>query len=179
LYIEGLASNWEIIIFIVGLALLGLEIFAFPGFGIAGISGIILIVAGLVLSLVGNINFDFSVVERTELTKAVLTVLGGLTGTMLLCIYISSRIGSKGVFGKLAMQKTLDNNEGFIAVPTEQMNLIGQVGTTLSILRLSGKVMLNGKVYDAISEDGFIEKGVRVKVIRYETGQIYVEKTRN
>ena len=43
-------------------------------------------------------------------------------------------------------------------------------------LRLSGKVILNGKVYDAVSEDGFIEKDVAVKVIRYETGQIYVEK---
>ncbi len=178
LYIEGLAANWEIIIFILGLVLLGLEIFVIPGFGIAGISGIILIVAGLVLSLVGNINFDFSGVETSELTKAVLTVVGGMMGTVVLSIYLSSKIGSKGVFGKMAMQKTLDNSEGFIGVPTEQMNLIGQTGITVSVLRLSGKIMLNGKIYDAVSEDGFIEKDIPVKVIRYETGQIYVEKVK-
>ena len=62
LYIDGLAANWEIIIFIIGLVLLGLEIFVIPGFGIAGISGIVLIIAGLVLSLINNVDFDFSLV---------------------------------------------------------------------------------------------------------------------
>ena len=176
LYIEGLAANWEIAIFIIGLILLGVEIFVLPGFGIAGVSGIALIIAGLTLSMVGNVNFDFSEVETKELTQAILTVVVSLIGAGVICAYISSKIGNKGAFSKLAMQKTLDNNEGFIGVPTEQLELIGQTGTTLSVLRLSGKVIMNGKIYDAVSEDGFIEKDVAVKVIRYETGQIYVEK---
>ena len=176
LYIEGLAANWEIIIFIIGLILLGVEIFVLPGFGIAGVSGIALIITGLSLSMVGNVNFDFSGVETKELTEAILTVVISIIGAGVICVYISSKIGSKGAFAKLAMQKTLDNNDGFIAVPTEQLELIGQIGTTLSVLRLSGKVMLNGKVYDAVSKDGFIEKDVAVKITRYETGQIYVEK---
>ena len=178
LYIEGLAANWEIIIFIIGLVLLGVEIFVLPGFGIAGIAGVTMIIAGLSLSMVGNVNFDFSGVETKELTKAILTVVVSLIGAGVISAYISSKIGTKGVFAKLAMQKTLDSDEGFIAVPTEQMSLIGQSGITLSVLRLSGKVMLNGKVYDAVSEDGFIEKDIPVKVTRYETGQIYVEKAR-
>jgi len=56
LYIEGLAANWEILVFVIGLILLAVEIFAIPGFGITGILGIIFIVAGLTLSLVNNVN---------------------------------------------------------------------------------------------------------------------------
>lgn len=59
LYLEGLAAHWEILIFIVGVVLLAIELFAIPGFGVLGISGIILIVAGLALSMVGNIGFHF------------------------------------------------------------------------------------------------------------------------
>ncbi|HKK67195.1 MAG TPA: hypothetical protein VJ946_03250, partial [Bacteroidales bacterium] len=51
LYIDGLAANWEILIFIIGIALIAVEIFAIPGFGLAGISGIILALTGLTLSL--------------------------------------------------------------------------------------------------------------------------------
>ena len=59
LYIEGLAANWEILMFVIGLILLAVEIFVIPGFGIAGISGIVLVIAGLTLSLLENVNFDF------------------------------------------------------------------------------------------------------------------------
>jgi len=64
LYLEGLVENWEIVIFIVGVILLMVELFAIPGFGVAGISGIILMVAGLTLAMIDNeifrdpINFD-------------------------------------------------------------------------------------------------------------------------
>jgi len=69
LYIEGLAEHWEIVIFIVGVILIAVEIFAIPGFGVAGILGIIMIVAGLTLSMTGNIGFDFTGIEITGLVK--------------------------------------------------------------------------------------------------------------
>jgi len=70
LYLEGLAANWEVIIFIAGIVLVLVEIFAIPGFGVAGISGIILLISGLALSLVDNVVFDFSNVPFIELFKA-------------------------------------------------------------------------------------------------------------
>ena len=47
-YLNGLAANWEIILFFVGVVLLIVEIFIIPGFGIAGISGIILMVGSFI-----------------------------------------------------------------------------------------------------------------------------------
>ena len=57
LYLEGIAENWEIALFIVGIILIGVEIFALPGFGVAGISGLFLAVTGLSLAMVDNIDF--------------------------------------------------------------------------------------------------------------------------
>lgn len=59
LYLEGLADNWEIVIFVLGVIFLILEIFLIPGFGIFGILGIIFMISGLALSLVTNVFFVF------------------------------------------------------------------------------------------------------------------------
>jgi len=177
LYIDGLAANWEILVFIIGLILVGLEIFVIPGFGIAGISGIVFVVGGLTLSLLDNVNFDFEPVNQAAAGKALITVIGGIGLAFVLILYLSSRIGQKGLFRNIALIKTLDNQSGYIGVPVEYKELKGKTGVATTVLRLSGKVQVDGKYYDAVSEDGFIEKGSKVKVIRYETGQLYVVKS--
>ena len=174
LYIEGLAANWEILLFVVGVILLAVEIFAFPGFGVLGIGGIILIILGLVLSLVGNVGFDFSGVETGAIGEALITVTLGLIAGFGAVIYMSSRIGSRGVFQKIALATELDNESGYIGVSVEERALVGKTGTTKTDLRPSGKVIIDGKTHDAVSEQGFVLKGKEVRVMRYETGQIYV-----
>src|SRR5690606_31501641 len=79
LYLDGLAAHWEILLFIIGIALIALEIFVIPGFGVAGISGIVMAVTGLTLSLLDNVVFDFSGVGDGEFLEALLIVLGGLS----------------------------------------------------------------------------------------------------
>ena len=75
-----------------------------------------------------------------------------------------------------ALNKTLDNQSGYIGVSMEEVNLIGKEGVASTVLRLSGKVQVDDKTYDAVSENGFIEKGTAVKIINYQTGQVYVVK---
>ncbi|MBP9016624.1 MAG: nodulation protein NfeD [Paludibacteraceae bacterium] len=176
LYIDGLAANWEILIFLLGLILLALEIFVIPGFGVAGISGILFIVAGLTLSLINNVNFNFEAVQKGTVGKSLLTVLLGITLGFVLILYLSNKIGSKGILRKVALNTVLENKEGYVGVPMDKLQLVGKTGYATTILRPSGKVNVEGKVYDAVSTEGFIEKGEQVRVIEYQTGQIYVEK---
>ena len=56
-------------------------------------------------------------------------------------------------------------------------NMVGKTGTAMSVLRPSGKVIIDNQIYDAKSEDGFIDKEAEVEVIKFETGQVYVIKT--
>ncbi len=54
LYLEGVAQNWELLLFVVGLLLLAVEIFVLPGFGIAGVAGIAAVVTGLAFAAIDN-----------------------------------------------------------------------------------------------------------------------------
>jgi len=176
LYIDGLAANWEIFMFIIDLVLMGLELFIIPGFGIAGISGIILIMAGLILSLVNNVVFDFEKVQSGAVGEALLTVTAGMGLAFGMIIYLSNKIGSKGIFRKMALNTTMETKEGYIGVSMTELKLVGKTGIASTVLRSSGKVSINGVSYEAVSIQSFIEKCTVLRVIRYETGQIYMEE---
>jgi membrane-bound serine protease (ClpP class) len=171
LYIDGLAQNWEILIFITGILLVIAEIFIIPGFGLPGISGIILIIAGLTLSLIGNTNFDFRHVPLSDYSRATMTVLAGLCSAVILIIWLSNRIGTKGILHKAALNADLATS---LSAP-QNNNLAGQTGTTATPHRPSGKILINGEIYDSISNTGYIEKGVHIKIIRSENTQVYIE----
>jgi len=172
LYIDGLAQYWEIIIFIIGLILIGVEIFIIPGFGITGISGIVLIVIGLSFALLNNDGFSFKEIHAPDLSRAVLTVLSGTILGFTAMIYLSSKIGSKGLFRKIALTSDLEHS---ISIDVETKTLVGAEGEAATVLRPSGRIMINNEIYDAVSETGFIEKGTKIKVNKVENAQFYVE----
>lgn len=171
LYLDGLAQNWEILVFVIGLLLIAAEVFVIPGFGIAGVSGIIFLITGLTLSLLNNTDFNFDGVSTQEIGEASLTVLMGLGLGFVLMIWLSNKIGSKGMFRKVALHKDLEDSHSSPSLTP----LIGKEGTAFTVLRPSGKVMIDGELYDGVSDLGFIEKGTRVKVVRFENAQVYVE----
>ena len=171
LYIEGLAANWEILVFLIGLILIVFEIFVIPGFGIAGIAGTILIIIGLTLALIDNVNFNFEYVGTFEISRALITVIIGITVGFGSMIWLSSRIGTKGMFRRVALTADL---ETAVSAPA-LFNMVGKEGIAATVLRPSGKVVIDGDYYDGVSESGFIEKGAKVTVVRFENAQVYVE----
>lgn len=173
LYMDGLAQHWEIILFVIGIFLLLAELFVIPGFGVAGISGIVLVVAGLTMALINNDYFNFDYVSGAETGRAALTVLMGIVCGFVLMLWISSRIGGKGVLSKMALHTNIDQT---VAMAFDVSGLIGMEGTAATVLRLSGKVKINGELYDAVSDSGFIERGEKIRVIRFENSQLYVEQ---
>ena len=54
--------------------------------------------------------------------------------------------------------------------------MIGKEGTAHSVLRPAGKVLIEDDIYDATALTGFIDKGSSVRVVKYETGQLFVVK---
>ena len=179
LYLEGFAENWELILFIVGIILIMVEIFAIPGFGVAGVAGIIAVITGLTLSLVDNVVFkdpQFTGEGLGILLKALSLVLVSVLLGVIFSLWAARKLLTTSAFGRLSLKSEQRTEEGFIGVETEQRNLIGVEGVAHTVLRPSGKVKINEKLYDAKSEYGLIEKGTPVRVIRYETGQVYVVK---
>ena len=171
LYIEGLAANWEILIFLIGIVLIAIELFVIPGFGIAGIAGTLLIIAGLTLALINNVNFNFELVEGPEIGRAIIVVLIGITVGFGSMLWLSSRIGTKGMLQKVALVADLEEAKSSPVLT----NLIGKEGIAATVLRPSGKVIVDDTDYDGVSLSGFIEKGTKVTVVNFENAQVYVE----
>jgi membrane-bound serine protease (ClpP class) len=177
LYLEGLAENWELVIFIVGMLLIALEIFAIPGFGVAGIAGIILVIGGLTLAMVDNVVFELEWnIAFAEVIKRFFIVITSMFLSLIISLYLGKHLFTSKAFAGLALDRNLDIEDGFLGVDSQQKDLVGRTGVVESKLRLSGKVVIDDEIYDAVSEYGFINKGEKVKVTRYETGQIYVIK---
>jgi membrane-bound serine protease (ClpP class) len=176
LYIEGLAEHWEIIIFIVGLVLLGIEIFIVPGFGVPGITGIVLVVAGLTLSMTRNEGFDFSQVHLTGLIRSFFIVVTAAFCSILLSFYFGKKILTTTTFGHLALNSVQNRDEGFSSSYKAYKDMLGKTGTAFTILRPAGKIKIGEDIYDATAETGYIEKGTPVKVCGYQTSQLIVKK---
>jgi membrane-bound serine protease (ClpP class) len=178
LYLEGLAENWEIVLFVAGLILLAVEIFVIPGFGITGILGVSFIFIGLTLSLLNNVRFNFENVEGRSVLVALLTVSLSLVAGFFLSLWLSQKLftARSGPFSKLALTSTQQKEDGFIGVNLKQREMVGKTGVAHTVLRPSGKVEIDGDVWDAMSIDNFIEKGDLIIVVRQEAGQLYVTK---
>ncbi len=177
LYLEGLVENWEILLFIAGIALIAVEIFVLPGFGIAGISGIVLVVLGLSLALIDNIIFETDMnLGMKELLKSILLVASSTVLSLVGSILISKRMYKATRFAGLILDSTQDSEEGFVVNAVELSPLVGKEAVTHTILRPSGKVSVDNDIYDACCEESFIDKGEKVVIIKHEAGQLYVKK---
>jgi membrane-bound serine protease (ClpP class) len=178
LYLEGLAENWEILLFLVGLILIAVELFVLPGFGIAGISGVLLVFVALVLSLIENVVFDFEPVNAQRLGVAIMTVVFGLFGGFILSLYLGKKMFSaqSGPFKNFALNTVQNVSDGYLNVDASFIALKGKTGTTQTVLRPGGKVLIDGEVYDAMTESGFIDRGENIVVVKVGTAQLYVDR---
>ncbi len=178
LYLEGLAAHWEILVFIIGIILVIVEIFVIPGFGVAGISGIVLIFVGLVLSLINNVNFDFKGVELSAVAVAITTVVLGVFGGFVGSLLLGKRLftAKTGAFANLSLQAIQDVKDGFVCIENGMLELKGSTGIAQTVLRPAGKVIIDNEIFDAVALTGYIEKGEEIVVTKVEATQLYVEK---
>lgn len=176
LYIEGVAQYWELMLFGLGVVLLLLEVLVIPGFGVAGISGILLVVCGLTMAMVDNDLFrDFDGhINLLVAVKPLCIVLIALFAGLIAAIYVSQKFFTSNFLPGISKGAELTEADGYIGIDTAIKGKDGAMGVALSVLRPSGKVEIDGDVYDAVAAHGFIEKGRPVRVLRDEAGQLYV-----
>jgi len=173
-YLNGLADNWEIIALFLGLALIGVEVFVLPGFGVAGIAGITLTVGSLILIMINNNVFDFEFVPANDLLFAVAAAFGGLLGGITLLFIAGGRLSDSRFFKRVALTETQDREQGYTSSFIKEC-MKGKRGTAYTVLRPGGKIMIDGQLYDAYTRGEYIEKGQEVEVIEEETTSLRVK----
>jgi membrane-bound serine protease (ClpP class) len=176
LYIDGLAQNWEILVFVIGVVLIGLELFVIPGFGIAGVSGIALVFLGLVLSLIKNVRFDFSGVDPGAAATSVMVVLSAMLGTAAILIVFAKRLNTARIFRPLILDTSEKAEAGYDVDSFRGHDIVGKEGIAVTVLRPSGKIEIDGERYDAFTEGEFAERGDPVRVIRAKGTALVVER---
>jgi len=175
LYLEGLAQNWEILLFLVGLILIGIELFVIPGFGITGISGIVLIVTGLTMAMIDNSVFDTGGSDFVApMFKSLSIVVISIVLSFSVSLYLGSKMFTSKTFSFMVLHSQMKSETGFVS--NSQNEMVGKTGIAATMLRPAGKVEIENEEYDAKSEIGFIDKGTPIEVIRHESGQLYVKK---
>jgi membrane-bound serine protease (ClpP class) len=178
-YLEGLAMYWEILLFLAGLLLLGLEIFVIPGFGIAGILGGLLMLLSLVLSITANLpaetDWGISAPEPNGLIRSMWVVVLALLGSLGLALLALKTLPQSNFFRRVAVAAELKNTAGFRSSSLIDSGLIGRTGTSMGPLRPGGMVEIDGKQWEARSLSGWIERGQPIAVVQNENNILLVK----
>ena len=174
-YLNGLAENWEILAFVIGIILLAVEFFVIPGFGVFGVAGIVLTLGGLVLGMLPNQAFDFELVPASQLFGALLTVILAALAAVGMVFWLTPKVNEWGAFKHLTLASTQDRAQGFTS-STYSEDMLGKIGTVHSRLRPSGKVEIDGEIFDAYSRGEFLDQGESIEVISTEGTSLRVKK---
>lgn len=175
-YMNGLAENWEVALFIVGVILIAVEIFIIPGFGVAGVLGIGATVGALILIMLNNDMFDFSFVKSEDALLAIITTFTAALGAIALLFILGVRISNSKVFQRIALEDTQGKDQGYTSSVYGKENMVGKQGTSYTILRPSGKVMIDEQVYDAYTRGNYIGENMEIEVISDEGTSLKVKK---
>lgn len=152
-----------ILAFILGFIAILLEIFAFPGFGIAGILGIVFFGWGILLLSV----------DITQVTGALVMAL---TATIVV-IFVGIRLMSRyKMWYMLTLQNKQKNEEGYVAPPPGLKDFTGKEGIALTPLRPSGAALIDGQRLDVVTSGEFIKTGSRIMVLKVEGTRVIVRE---
>ena len=178
-YVGHLAEHWEILMFVVGLILIGLEIFVIPGFGVCGISGIVIVVISLALAMVDNVEFHRW--DGTFSLEPVLMPLGiviiSSAAAVFGSVWLVRKLYPTRTFDHIALRQEMKASEGFTGVVSGLETLVGETVEVFSDMRPSGKVKTSdGRILEAtLKFGGFASKGQPLKVLSAEQGRLYCD----
>jgi len=176
-YMVGLANYTELLLILLGVALVMVEVFVFPGTFIAAVAGVVCIAAGLLLSMQ-----DFTIPQpeapwqmqllTTNLLKVAGSLLAGGVISFLSIALLLPKLGMvvKGPYlSETLADSHADSDEvGSVAV--------GDIGEALTLLRPTGKARIGGMLHDVVSEGDFVEKGSAIVVRQVLPSKIIVAR---
>lgn len=187
-FLGGTAGWLEVILFLVGAGCLALELFVIPGFGVMGVSGILLIIASFVLAsqtfIIPHTRGDLMAMGRSlrDLVVAVGIFLG-------LAAFLSRYFEHLPIFSSMVLKPDEEEEPDVTAAapgaherPASDslLSLVGQQGMTKTPLRPAGKVRLaDNRVLDVVAEGDFVESGLPVRIQRVEGNRVVVRAIEN
>ena len=179
-YLGHLVSYWEILLFVAGLMLIGIEIFVLPGFGVAGITGIVAVVLSLAFAMVDNIelfNWD-GTLNLQPIIQPLGIVIISAAAAVFGSVWLVKKLYATRSFDHIALRQEMKSEDGFTGVVSGLDSLVGETVTVFTDMRPGGKVKTaDGRILEAtLKFGGFASKGETLKVLSAEQGRLYCDK---
>jgi membrane-bound serine protease (ClpP class) len=167
-----------VLLFILGLVLIGLEIFVFPGTGVAGVSGTLLVVFSLALVALEKRP------QTSEEWVGLLSMMAqfglALVGAVLLAVLLASYLPHIPYLNRLILKPKTEPGEPGEGLPEavrpETAALLGAIGVAATPLRPAGKVKFGDEYIDVVAEGAYVEAGTRVQVVEIEGNRVVVKE---
>jgi membrane-bound serine protease (ClpP class) len=166
-------AGWEdALLVLLGVVLLAVEVFVTPGFGVAGLIGLLSLCGGLVLAMVGR---DWHAALAAGAVSTAVTVVSSVlvatvAGAALLLRYFpETRFAQRTIV--LGARVGADGADSF---REDVSGLVGLEGTARTPLRPSGTVVIDGRRLDAVSEGPLVDVGARVRVVDVRGASVVV-----
>ncbi len=179
-YSQEIGSSLEVVLLFLGLAILLFDLFVFPTFGLLGFVGLVFFLMGLfglMLPGLSNMTFEFDTNTFNAAGVAFFNRLIWLAATLIISLGVIGLLTKYYLPRSTTFKKfVLEGHEqtGYMATGHSDMPKAGERGEALTELRPAGKIMVNGKIFDAISSGQFIENGTPVEVLRIDGAQVVV-----
>lgn len=175
----GQFTMLAVLLFILGLVLIGIEVFVLPGFGVTGISGLALVIGSLVLVTLERMpetTEDWVNVGATVTTLGV-SLVAAIIGAFVLAWYLPHiPVASRLVLNPPAEAEGGYDGDALGGRPDQAQALIGAIGVAATTLRPAGKVRFGDDYLDVIAEGDYVNPGSRVQVIEIEGNRIVVKE---
>lgn len=171
-YLVDLANALEIAMFVFGVVLLLVEIFVIPGFGVVGVSGIVLLMASLFLALIGN----FDLISMDSLTAPLYTLAGAMLGLGVLVWMMIKYLPNSSSFRRFVLYGESVGGDTFSEAEESIARLLGEGGEAMTTLRPAGIATIRGERVDVVSSGEFIPAGTPVRVVYVEGRKVVVER---
>lgn len=182
-FLGGTAGWLEVTLFVIGILFIAAEIFVIPGFGVAGVSGIVLTLGSLVMAS-RRFLMPTGAEDMASLGMEVLTVGGAFVGFLVAIVLLANYIGEIPGLSRLTLKPPVamegvaadDVNVSPAMLPGWQQVDVGDVGQTVSPLRPSGKMQFGEVTVDVVTEGDFVDAGCDVKIIGKQGARVIVRQ---
>lgn len=159
-------SGWEAaLLFIIGLALLLVEVFIIPGFGIAGVLGLAALFGSIFLS-------------TPDPSTAVQSLVIAIIGAAVLIFIVFRFTPGRKVFKRLVLDMEETPEKGYVAAKQGLVSLIGMQGIAKTTLRPSGTAEFDDAFVDVVTSGEYIEEGTPIVVTNVEGMRVIVKQTK-
>lgn len=174
--LTGYAGWMEALAILIGLALIALELFVLPGFGAAGIAGILLVFGGLIMTFVGsepNLPGWLPSIRNTwiNLQRGVMFVSAAMAVSLILWVWLSRYLPRMPYFNRLILTSVAGDVPAIDPDrPIETGPAVGDVGVAITDLKPGGSVKFltesypDGRVAAVVSDSGYVSAGTNVVV---------------